>query len=64
MVQTLIADRFEVFLSHSSVCQGYADAARADCPATVVASVPQQDPEAVKRWLEKEYAAIRQRSKT
>ncbi len=39
MVQALIARRFEVRLSHSSVCRA-ADPARADRPATVVAGVP------------------------
>lgn len=61
MVQTLIAERFDVRLSHSSVC-------RLLIQLGLTAQRPlwrayQQDPEAVKRWLEKEYPAIRRRAK-
>ncbi len=61
MVQTLIAERFDVRLSHSSVC-------RLLIQLGLTAQRPlwrayQQNPDAVKRWLEKEYPAIRRRAK-
>ncbi len=61
MVQALIAERFEVRLSHSSVC-------RLLIQLGLTAQRPlwrayQQDPEAVKRWLDKEYPEIRRRAK-
>jgi len=61
MVQALIAERFGVRLSHSSVC-------RLLIQLGLTAQRPlwrayQQDPEAVQRWLKKEYPAIRRRAK-
>jgi transposase len=61
MVQTLIAGRFKVQLSHSSVC-------RLLNQLGLTAQRPlwrayQQNPEVVKRWLEKDYPAIRRRAK-
>ena len=61
MVQTLIAERYQVQLSHSSVC-------RLLHQLGLSAQRPlwrayQQNPEAVKRWLEKDYPAIRRRAK-
>ena len=61
MVQVLIAKRFKVALSHSSVC-------RLMNQIGLTAQRPlwrayQQDPEAVKQWLEKDYPAIRRRAK-
>jgi len=61
MVQRLIAERFKVRLSHSSVC-------RLLDQLGLTAQRPlwrayQQDPAAVTRWLETEYPAIRRRAK-
>jgi transposase len=61
MVQTLIAERYKVKLSHSSVC-------RLLHQLGLSAQRPlwrayQQSPEAVKQWLEKDYPAIRRRAK-
>ena len=61
MVQTLIAERYKVKLSHSSVC-------RLLHQLGLSAQRPlwrayQQNPEAVKQWLEKDYPAIRRRAK-
>jgi transposase len=61
MVQSLIAQRFNVKLSHSSVC-------RLLNQLGLSAQRPlwrayQQDPDAVKQWLEKDYPAIRRRAK-
>ena len=61
IVQTLIAERFEVQLSHSSVC-------RLLHQLGLSAQRPlwrayQQNPDAVKRWLAKDYPAIRRRAK-
>jgi len=61
MVQTLIAQRYKVKLSHSSVC-------RLLHQLGLSAQRPlwrayQQNPEAVKQWLEKDYPAIRRRAK-
>jgi transposase len=61
MVQTVIADRFQVRLSHSSVC-------RLLNQLGLSAQRPlwrayQQNPEAVKRWLETDYPAIRRRAR-
>lgn len=61
IVQTLIAERFEVQLSHSSVC-------RLLHQLGLSAQRPlwrayQQNPEAMKRWLEKDYPAMRRRAK-
>jgi transposase len=61
MVQTLIAERFKVRLSHSSVC-------RLLNQLGLTAQRPlwrayQQNPEAVKRWLETDYPAIRARAR-
>ena len=60
MVQTLIANRFDIDLSHSSVC-------RLLNQLGLTAQRPlwrayQQDPEMVKRWLETDYPAIRRRA--
>jgi len=60
MVQTLIAERYKVRLSHSSVC-------RLLHQLGLSAQRPlwrayQQNPAAVKRWLETEYPAIRRRA--
>ena len=60
MVQQLIADRFDVRLSHSSVC-------RLLHQLGLSAQRPlwrayQQDPAAVTQWLEAEYPAIRRRA--
>jgi Winged helix-turn helix len=57
MVQTLIANRFDIHLSHSSVC-------RLLIQLGLTTQRPlwrayQQDPERVKRWLETDYPAIR-----
>ena len=57
MVQTLIANRLDIHLSHSSVC-------RLLNQLGLTAQRPlwrayQQDPERVKRWLETDYPAIR-----
>jgi transposase len=61
MVQVLIAERFKVQLSHSSVC-------RLMNQIGLSAQRPlwrayQQDPQAVRQWLEKDYPAIRRRAK-
>ena len=61
MVQTLIAERFNVTLSHSSVC-------RLLNQLGLTAQRPlwrayQQNPETVKRWLETDYPSIRRRAK-
>jgi transposase len=61
MVQTLIVDRFDVHLSHSSVC-------RLLNQLGLSAQRPlwrayQQDPEAVTHWLETEYPAIQRRAR-
>jgi transposase len=61
MVQSLIAQRFNITLSHSSVC-------RLLNQLGLSAQRPlwrayQQDPDAVKQWLEKDYPAIRRRAK-
>jgi transposase len=61
MVQTLIAERYKVKLSHSSVC-------RLLHQLGLSAQRPlwrayQQNPEAVKQWLETDYPAIRRRAK-
>jgi len=61
IVQTLIAERFEVRLSHSSVW-------RLLHQLGLSAQRPlwrayQQNPDAVKLWLEKDYPAIRRRAK-
>jgi len=61
MVQTLIAERYKVRLSHSSVC-------RLLHQLGLSAQRPlwrayQQNPAAVKRWLETEYPAIRRRAR-
>lgn len=61
MVQTLIAERYKVKLSHSSVC-------RLLHQLGLTAQRPlwrayQQNPAAVQRWLETDYPAIRRRAK-
>lgn len=61
MVQQLIEDRYGVRLSHSSVC-------RLLHQLGLSAQRPlwrayQQNPEAVRRWLSKEYPVIRQRAR-
>ncbi len=61
MVQSLIAERYKVKLSHSSVC-------RLLHQLGLSAQRPlwrayQQNPEAVKRWLEKDYPAIRRQAR-
>ena len=61
MVQTLIAERYKVALSHSSVC-------RLLHQLGLSAQRPlwrayQQDAEAVKQWLAKAYPAIRRRAR-
>jgi transposase len=57
MVQTLIAERYKVKLSHSSVC-------RLLHQLGLTAQRPyQQNPEAVKQWLETNYPAIRRRAR-
>ena len=61
MVQTLIAERFKVQLSHSSVC-------RLLHQLGLSAQRPlwrayQQNPEAVQRWLDTEYPAIRRQAR-
>jgi Winged helix-turn helix len=61
MVQTLIAERYKVKLGHSSVCwllhQLGLSAQRPLWRAY------QQNPEAVKQWLETDYPAIRRRAR-
>jgi transposase len=61
MVQALIAERFEVNLSHSSVCR-LLDQLGLSAQRPLWRAY-QQDPKAVKRWLEKDYPAIRRRAK-
>ena len=61
MVQTLIGERFEVQLSHSSVCR-LLDQLGLSAQRPLWRAY-QQNPEAVKRWLEKDYPAIRRRAK-
>ena len=61
MVRTLIAERFNIDLSHSSVC-------RLLNQLGLTAQRPlwrayQQSPETVKRWLETDYPSIRRRAK-
>ncbi len=61
MVQALIGERFKVQLSHSSVC-------RLLHQLGLSAQRPlwrayQQDPKAVRQWLETEYPAIRRRAR-
>jgi transposase len=61
MVQTLIAERYQLTLSHSSVC-------RLLHQLGLSAQRPlwrayQQNPEAVQRWLKADYPAIRRRAK-
>ena len=61
MVRTLIAERFNIGLSHSSVC-------RLLNQLGLTAQRPlwrayQQSPETVKRWLETDYPSIRRRAK-
>ena len=61
MVQSLIAERFGIKLSHSSVC-------RLLNQLGLTAQRPlwrayQQDPKAVQQWLDKDYPAIRRRAK-
>jgi transposase len=61
MVQALIAERFKVRLSHSSVC-------RLLHQLGLSAQRPlwrayQQNPEAVRQWLETDYPAIRRRAR-
>jgi hypothetical protein len=61
MVQTLIAERFEVNLSHSSVCR-LLDQPQLSAQRPLWRAY-QQDPEAVKGWVEKDYSALRRRAK-
>ena len=61
MVQTLIAERFEVQLSHSSVCR-LLDHLGLSAQRPLWRAY-QQNPEVVRRWLEKDYPAIRRRAK-
>ncbi len=61
MVQTLIAERFEVQLSHSSVCR-LLDQLGLSAQRPLWRAY-QQNPEVVRRWLEKDYPAIRRRAK-
>jgi transposase len=61
MVQTLIGERYEVQLSHSSVCR-LLDQLGLSAQRPLWRAY-QQNPEAVKRWLEKDYPAIRRRAK-
>lgn len=61
IVQTLIGERFEVKLSHSLVCRLLDQLGQS--AQRPLWRVYQQDPEAVKRWLEKDYPAIRRRAK-
>lgn len=61
MVQTLVAERFEVQLSHSSVCR-LLDQLGLSAQRPLWRAY-QQNPEAVRRWLEKDYPAIRRRAK-
>ena len=61
MVQTLIAERFDIDLSHSSVC-------RLLNQLGLTAQRPlwrayQQNPETVQRWLETDYPSIQRRAK-
>ena len=61
MVQTLIAERYKVRLSHSSVCRLLHQLGlSAQRP---LRRAYQQNPAAVKRWLETEYPAIRRRAR-
>ena len=61
MVQTLIAERYKVKLSHSSVCRLlYQLGLSVQRPLW---RAYQQNPEAVKQWLETDYPAIRRRAK-
>ena len=61
MVQTLIAERYQVQLSHSSVCR-LLDQLGLSAQRPLWRAY-QQNPEAVKHWLDKEYPAIRGRAK-
>jgi len=61
MVQTLIAERFKVQLSRSSVCR-LLDQLGLSAQRPLWRAY-QQNPEAVKRWLEKDYPAIRRRAR-
>jgi transposase len=61
MVQTLIAERFELQLSHSSVCR-LLDQLGLSAQRPLWRAY-QQNPEVVRRWLEKDYPAIRRRAK-
>ena len=61
MLQTLIAVRFEVRLSHSSVCRLLDQLGLS--AQRLLWRAYQQNPEAVKRGLEKDYPAIRRRAK-
>jgi len=61
MVQTLIAERYNVQLSHSSVCR-LLDQLGLSAQRPLWRAY-QQNPEAVKRWLEKDYPAIRRRAR-
>jgi transposase len=60
MVQSLIAERYKVRLSHSSVCRLLHQLGLS--PQRPLWRAYQQNPAAVRRWLEREYPAIRRRA--
>jgi transposase len=60
MVQSLIAERYKVRLSHSSVCRLLHQLGLS--PQRPLWRAYQQNPAAVRRWLESEYPAIRRRA--
>lgn len=61
MVQALITERFKVRLSHSSVCR-LLDQLGLSAQRPLWRAY-QQDPAAVRQWLEKDYPEIRRRAK-